>query len=61
MKETIELRKTDKGWVAKFSNIEIFKIFGSDTLPTGFTASAPEELVKSMIQLLNPSVLVTII
>lgn len=53
---TIKLRNENTGWCAQFVNdANIVELFGTDTLPTAFTAAAPFELVRSEIQKLNPN------
>jgi len=58
--ETIKLTKQQQGWVATFSDPCIAELFGSNTIPTAFTASAPASLVQREIQKLNPGCAVTI-
>ena len=52
--ETIELYRKDGAWVAKHSNPQIPELFGTDTIPTSFTAQASYRTVVDTIQRLNP-------
>ena len=50
---------TQQGWMAKHVNMpEIVDLFGTDTLPTAFTAAAPAKLVLAELEKRNPGVLV---
>lgn len=51
---TIILSRTEQGWVARHSDPEIRRLFGTETLPTPFTATASPEMVHHEIQSLNP-------
>lgn len=43
------------GWLARFvGDRKVIELFGTDTLPTAFTAQAPVEMVEKAIQKLNP-------
>jgi hypothetical protein len=46
--------KTDQGWIAKFTDPEVKRLFGSDTLPTGFTSGTDKATVHRAIKALNP-------
>jgi len=53
----IEIIKGDTGYLARFSGKdkpEIVKLFGGDTLPTGFTLANDIWTVAEKIQNLNP-------
>ena len=52
--KNIKLFKTAEGWMATFSDPEVKKLFGSDTIPTGFTAQADWKTVLKEISKLNP-------
>ena len=50
---------TAQGWVVTHINMpDIVDLFGTDTLPTAFTPSAPAELVLAELRKRNPGVLV---
>lgn len=51
---TITLFKTVRGWMARFSEAEIKELFGTDTLPTPFTAAASPAVVMAEVRRLNP-------
>ena len=52
---TIELSKDTRGWYAKFiGDKKIVELFGTDTLPTAFTAAAAYDDVERELQRLNP-------
>ncbi len=52
---TIKLKLEVTGWCAQFVNdTNIVALFGTDTLPTAFTAKAPFETVQREVQKLNP-------
>ncbi len=54
-KNVIELFVIRTGWFARFvGDQNIIDLFGTDTLPTAFTAAADAEVVLSAIQKLNP-------
>lgn len=51
----ITLRKTNTGWMATFhGDAEMLELFGTDTIPTAFTAQAPAGMVLKEIAALNP-------
>lgn len=51
----IILRNETTGWCAQFVNdTQVIAAFGTDTIPTAFTSSAPFEMVQRAIQKLNP-------
>jgi len=53
---TIELSKDTRSWYAKFiGDKKIVELFGTDTLPTAFTAAAKYDDVEAEIQRLNPN------
>lgn len=60
MQGHIKLRLTAAGWVAEVDDPATIELFGTDTLPTGFTEHAKPELVRSEIQRLNPLATVTV-
>lgn len=54
---TIILIYTPRGWLAQHSGphaFEVVDLFGTDTIPTAFTAQAPSEVVAAEIRKLNP-------
>lgn len=51
----IELFKTNSGWNARFVNdLEIFRLFDTDTIPTAFGRETTAEEVISQFLQLNP-------
>lgn len=55
MTKRIELFKNETGWNARFiGDSEIVSAFGTDTIPTPFSAAAPAAKVKASIEA-NPS------
>jgi len=52
--ETIRLYRLATGWVATFSDPTVKQLFGTDTLPTAFTAQASVDVVRTEIQRRNP-------
>ena len=57
----ITLHRTATEWVAWFHDAqEIQELFGTNVLPTAYTAGADGEMVRARIQQLNPTDTVTI-
>ena len=59
----IEVYLQPGGWVARYKGPHAAKVrdlFGTDVLPTAFTAQADSEKVRTAIQQLNPGVAVTV-
>lgn len=59
--DVIRLRHTPDGWVACWQGphaYEVMQLFGTNTLPTGFTAGAGAAMVLQEITRLNPDVTV---
>ena len=59
--DTIRLKRTPDGWTAIWlgpHSYEVMQLFGTITLPTGFTARAEASMVLAEIRKLNPSVVV---
>lgn len=57
----IKLHRTPQGWLATWLGPEsarIVDLFGTDTIPTAFTARATPEHVKARIEALNPGYVV---
>jgi hypothetical protein len=54
--KTIFAKWTPKGWMAQYvdDREEITAAFGTDTIPTAFTAKAPGETVRKELERLNP-------
>ena len=51
----ITIQKTATGWTATFhGDLDVFKLFGTYTLPTAFTAQASAEMVKAELMKKNP-------
>ena len=57
---TIKLYRSADGWMAVFSDPQVVALFGSDTLPTAYTAKAAAEAVLAGVRRLNPGVAVSI-
>lgn len=51
---TIELFLSPTGWMSRTNDPETFKLFGTDVLPTAFTAKADAAVVLARIKELNP-------
>jgi hypothetical protein len=58
--ETIVLYRTPQGWMSRTDNPQVAELFGTDTLPTAFTADAPADDVLAAIQKLNPDAYVLV-
>jgi hypothetical protein len=57
----IELSLDNGGWSAKFiDDLDIYRLFDTDTIPTAFTRHAVESEVVAAIQRLNPWHVVTV-
>jgi hypothetical protein len=54
MHHTITLYRTSQGWMSRTTEPEVRELFGTDTLPTAFTAQAAPATVLARIQALNP-------
>lgn len=52
--EHINLFWTSAGWMATFTDPAVQAAFGTDTIPTAFTAAAKPQVVLAGIQRLNP-------
>jgi len=50
----MQLFKTDQGWFIRDTDQEVRRLFGTDVLPTGFTAQCPESTVVAELTRLNP-------
>ena len=59
MTRKITLFRTDQGWMAQDDDPEVRRLFGTDTIPTAFTATAEPEFVAREIARLNPDAEVT--
>ncbi len=57
--QTIKIYKTDNCYIAVNSDPLVRELFGTDTLPTAFTAQADPADVISRIRSLNPDCRVT--
>lgn len=51
---TIELAQTSTGWMARYTDPEILRLFGTDTLLTGFGRHSPADGVVAEMTRLNP-------
>ena len=61
MTKHITLSRTSKGWMAYYhGDAEMIALFGTDILPTAFTAQAEAEYVLAAIQHLNKDCKVTV-
>ena len=54
MQHTITLTQSSGTWMATFSDPEVAKSMGSDTIPTAYTTRTGAEEVQKVIQKLNP-------
>ena len=57
---TITLIRKPDAWYARFSDPEVKRSFGTDTIPTAYRASAPTAQVFRAISDLNPNALVEV-
>ena len=57
---TIKLHRGADAWYATFSDPEVRKAFGTNTIPTAYTNRAPAAQVFRAISELNPNALVEI-
>jgi hypothetical protein len=53
------VKKPGMGWMARFSDPVVRELFGTDTLPTGYTDRANAETVLAGIASKNPDCIVT--
>ena len=60
MNETIRLYREGGMWMAQSSNPRVLELFGTDRLPTPFSASKPASEVVGEIQRLNPDASVVV-
>jgi hypothetical protein len=58
--EKIRLYRTPQGWMMQTSDPQVRELFGTDTLPTAFTAQALAGDVYYAIQQLNPTAAVDV-
>ena len=59
----ITLIRTSTGWSAKFSGDaaeEVLAAFGTDTIPTAFTAAAPAKKVEQQLRAMWPKCIVSV-
>lgn len=56
---TIKLWRDEKSWYATHSEPEVLVLFGTNTLPTNYTAAAEPAVVLAAIVKLNPDRIVT--
>ena len=54
MQHAITLTQASGAWMATFSDPEVAKIMGSDTIPTAYTIRTCAEVVQKALQKLNP-------
>lgn len=52
--ETIKLYKLGESWMAQSNCPKVKELFGTDTIPTAFTARADGQYVLGEIKRLNP-------
>ncbi|MFI5305628.1 MAG: hypothetical protein ACHQYP_12640, partial [Nitrospiria bacterium] len=57
-RETILIYKVQTGWIARFEDPEILKMFGTFDIPTPFTETAEPAMVMKYLQKRNPSSIV---
>ena len=60
MENRIALSIRDGTWHATFTDPEIRRLFGTDTLPTPYTSRAPAETVLAEVSQRNPDCVVTV-
>ena len=60
MENRITLAVRDGTWHATFTDPEIRRLFGTDTLPTPYTSRAPAETVLAEVSRRNPDSVVTL-
>ena len=60
-RETIFIYKTEKGWIARFEDPNVFKLFGTLDLPTPFTETADSEAVVRHLEGRNPECIVKLL
>ena len=61
MTETIKLYKLGDSWMAQSNDPKIKELFGTDTIPTAYTARADGRYVLGEIQRLNPKATVRLL
>lgn len=59
--ERIQLFRGENAWMARSSNPELVRLFGTDTIPTAFTTEANATEVRHRIQELNPNAQVEVL
>ena len=59
--ETIKLYKLGDSWMAQSDDPKLKELFGTDTIPTAFTARADGQYVLGEIKRLNPNATVKLI
>ena len=60
-RHTIKLYHTPAGWMTLHSDPAVKQAFGTDVLPTAYTANAPQERVLQSIRDLNPGICVSVL
>ena len=50
----MKLFKDDRSWLVQTDDPEVHRLFGTDVIPTAFTARAEPERVLAAIRALNP-------
>lgn len=53
-KQTIRVWKGDASWMCTFTDPEVRRLFGTDTLPSAFTTKAQAQVVIDAIARRNP-------
>ena len=61
MAHTIQLYVTPQGWMCRNSDPAVRQLFGTDVLPTAFTARASADMVLAEIRKLNPDCQVSLL
>jgi len=51
---TMTLVQSQTGWLVRTDDPHTLELFGTDTLPTPYTAAAPASMVLQAIKALNP-------
>jgi hypothetical protein len=60
-RETILIYKVQTGWIARFEDPEILKLFGTCDIPTPFTETADPDMVMKYLEKRNPNCIVRLL
>jgi len=55
-KSSHKIQDLDNIWMGRWSDPKIAALFGTDTLPTPFPATTSADMVRDVIERLNPGV-----